>query len=157
MGIEFCFRGGLGYKLFCNPSKKLPLSLFLQLWQEPENVLASHPEGLQGFGLEEKVPAEEVRVGQLSKACTTSLRDPILSLHPEVSALPGPHCKASFKRLSKASTYVLGACQVIVGSKLCKCFSSPLLSCLVGSVWRWLGWICKAPLLFVGGRLCRVL
>lgn len=113
--------------------------------------MASHPEGLQGFGLGEKVPTEEVRVGQLFKECTISLRDPILSLCPGISALPGPHCKASFKRLSRASSYVLGACQVLIGSKLCKRFPSPLLSCLVESVWRWLGWICKAPLLWVAG------
>lgn len=116
MGIEFCFRGGLGYKLFCNLSRKPPLNSVLQLWQEQENVLASHPEGLQGRSLGEEVQAEEVRVGQLFKVCIAPLRDPVLSLCPD----PGTHCKASFKRFSRASACVLGACQIILGSKLRK-------------------------------------
>lgn len=124
MSTEFCFRRGLGYRLSCNLSRKPPLNFLLQLWQEQENVLASHSEDLQGCNLEEKVQAEEVRVGQIFKVCITPLRDPILSLCPE----PGPHCKASFTRLSRASACVLGACQIILGSKPCNLpFSTSLL------------------------------
>lgn len=149
MGIEFCFRGGLGYKLFCNLSRKPPLNFLFQLWQEQENVLASHPEGLQGCNLEEKVQAEEVRAGHLFKVCITPLRDPILSLCPE----PGPPCKASFTRLSRASTCVLRACQIILGSKPCKLPSPASLLPHRTSV-EVVRMDLQGSILFVGGRLC---
>lgn len=105
--------------------------------------------------LEKKYRQKRSGLGSSSRyASHPSLRDPISSLCPGVSALSGPHCKASFKRLNTASTCILGAWQIILGSELCKCFPSPLFSRLIESVWRWLGWVCKAPLLFVGSRLC---